>query len=99
MSTAAVPLGQEPEPAQEAAGPVPRPGLVRRRGPPHAWLVRTARALGRFLFPRCFTLRVYGAEHVPLSGPVLLAGNHTSFLDGPLVWVLAPRVAQFYIKE
>jgi 1-acyl-sn-glycerol-3-phosphate acyltransferase len=36
---------------------------------------------------------------VPLSGPVLLAGNHTSFLDGPLVFSLSPRLAVFYVKE
>jgi 1-acyl-sn-glycerol-3-phosphate acyltransferase len=36
---------------------------------------------------------------VPTSGPVLLAGNHTSFLDGPLVFSLAPRTALFYVKE
>ena len=44
-------------------------------------------------------MRVVGIEHVPLSGPVLLAGNHTGFLDGPLVWAFSPRQATFLAKS
>ena len=32
-----------------------------------------------------FRLRVEGVEHVPLQGPAILAFNHTSVLDGPVV--------------
>ena len=28
---------------------------------------------------------IYGVEHIPLDGPALIAGNHQSFLDPPLV--------------
>jgi 1-acyl-sn-glycerol-3-phosphate acyltransferase len=93
----ALPQPADPEPP--ALTPALRPPLVRSRGRPHKWLVRLARALGHRLMPSYFRLQVLGAEHVPAEGPVLLAGNHTSFLDGPLVFSLSPRTALFYVKE
>lgn len=40
---------------------------------------------------RAWKVRVVGAEHVPAEGPVLLASNHTAFLDGLLLAAAAPR--------
>jgi 1-acyl-sn-glycerol-3-phosphate acyltransferase len=92
-----------PQPAADGeptlAVAVPRPPMVRSQGRPYRWLIRLAWAFGRVLVPSYFRLQVLGAEHVPAAGPVLLAGNHTSFLDGPLVFSAAPRIALFYIKE
>ncbi len=39
----------------------------------------------RLLYKFYFRWSVYHAERVPLSGPVILASNHASFLDPPLV--------------
>lgn len=50
-----------------------------------------AQALGRAVFSAAFRLQVRGRELVPTEGAVILAGNHTGFLDGPLVVVQAPR--------
>jgi len=36
-------------------------------------------------------IRVYGLEHVPLSGPALLAFNHASALDGPVLAIETAR--------
>lgn len=46
-----------------------------------------------------FRLRVRGIEHVPPHGPVLLAGNHSGILDGPLVFFVAPRPAVLLTKS
>lgn len=44
-----------------------------------AWLVF------RFFYATYFHWRVFHPERVPLTGPVILASNHLSFLDPPLV--------------
>jgi 1-acyl-sn-glycerol-3-phosphate acyltransferase len=56
---------------------------------------RTAQALLRLIFK----LRVMGTEHLPVEGPVLLAGNHSGFLDGPIVMIMLPRPSAFLIKS
>jgi 1-acyl-sn-glycerol-3-phosphate acyltransferase len=45
-----------------------------------------------------FRLRAVGAEHVPRRGPVLIAANHQSVLDPPLVGAVAPRPLSFLAK-
>ncbi len=45
---------------------------------------------------RCFySIRVVGAENVPLEGPVLLVSNHVSFIDAMLVAMANQRVVRF----
>src|SRR6516162_5053810 len=39
----------------------------------------------RLFYKFYFGWRVFNAERVPLQGPVILASNHASFLDPPLV--------------
>jgi cytidylate kinase len=39
-----------------------------------------------------------GAQHVPVSGPVLLVSNHSSLLDPPFVGGVAPRQLSFLAK-
>ena len=63
------------------------------------WLVVLLRPVGRALFRAAFRLHVEGQEHLPQAGAVLLAGNHTGFLDGPLVWAFSPRPATFLAKS
>lgn len=57
------------------------------------------RAITRRVMRVAFHARVFGLEHVPLSGPVLLAGNHTGLLDGPFVYAVLPRPAAFLVKS
>ena len=53
------------------------------------------RALYRFYFRR----RVFNAERVPLTGPVILASNHASFLDPPLVGSGLRRPINYLARE
>ncbi len=49
------------------------------------WFMRASQLFGRTLI-RCFTrVSVEGLEHVPRSGALILAGNHISNADPPLV--------------
>lgn len=45
-----------------------------------------------------FFFRAYGAEHVPGSGGCVIACNHESYLDPPLVGISAPRQI-FYLAR
>jgi len=67
-------------------------------GSPKPWLIAGCRAFGAGLSRCVFRMQVQGLHHVPRAGPVLLAGNHTGLLDGPLVFLLAPRPAVFLAK-
>src|SRR3954462_5117308 len=58
-----------------------------------------ARRSAALLLRTVFRVRVTGLEHLPVSGPVLIAGNHTGFLDGPVVFVLLPRPSAFLVKS
>jgi 1-acyl-sn-glycerol-3-phosphate acyltransferase len=69
------------------------------KGTRKAWLVIASRPFGIALFRGLFKVTVIGGEHVPKTGAVLLAGNHTGFLDGPLLYALSPRPATFLAKS
>lgn len=43
--------------------------------------------------------RVLGVEHVPLTGPVILAANHVSFADPPLIGCALPRAISFLARD
>jgi 1-acyl-sn-glycerol-3-phosphate acyltransferase len=58
-----------------------------------------ARRIGPFLLRPFWKITLHGAEHVPATGPVILAGNHTGFLDGPLLVGLSPRPVHFMVKQ
>jgi 1-acyl-sn-glycerol-3-phosphate acyltransferase len=53
----------------------------------------------RALYATYFRWRVYGAEHVPLQGGVILASNHSSFLDPPLVGSGLKRDINYLARE
>lgn len=42
---------------------------------------------------------VEGIEHVPMSGPVLIASNHLSFADSVVLPIVAPRKVVFLAKS
>ncbi len=57
------------------------------------------RRAAQLLLRLVFRLRLVGLEHLPSSGPVLLAGNHSGFLDGPIVMIMLSRPSAFLVKS
>lgn len=69
--------------------PMPRRRLRYRT---EQWLIRN--------FVRCvFGLRYSGAENIPPSGGVLLAANHKSYLDPPVVGAGLSRELRYFAKR
>lgn len=59
----------------------------------------TARNSYRTLFKLVWRLEISGVENIPLTGGVLLAANHASNADPPLVAACASRPLHFFAKE
>lgn len=47
---------------------------------------------------RRYAIDERGVENVPATGPVILASNHTGWLDGPLLVARSPRPAHAMVK-
>ncbi|AHH96241.1 lysophospholipid acyltransferase family protein [Kutzneria albida] len=58
-----------------------------------------ARWLGTWIFTPFYRLRVRGAENVPRTGPVLVVANHSTMLEGPILFAVLPRRPVFLIKQ
>jgi len=52
----------------------------------------------RPIFWVLFRPRVAGREHVPSTGPVILASNHLSFIDSIAIPIVAPRRVTYLAK-
>jgi len=85
----------EPEPASEE-----EPSSEETAKPRHAGFAYT---LGRSLITPLARLvyrpRIEGRENVPLTGPVIFASNHLSFIDSIAIPVAAPRPVHFLAKS
>ena len=53
------------------------------------------RPFGRHLL---LNLHTYGLENIPAEGPLIFAGNHASWLDGPIVVMESPRIVHCLTK-
>ena len=71
--------------------------IARERGPvmPVYWVVR---AILQPFFHLYFRLRRIGLEHVPKTGPVLMASNHRSFADPFMIGCCLGRPLHFVAK-
>jgi 1-acyl-sn-glycerol-3-phosphate acyltransferase len=70
----------------------PRPATAMPR------IYRVCRWILALLFRVYFRLRIIGAEQVPAEGPVILASNHASFADPPMVGVGVPRMCNYLAR-
>jgi 1-acyl-sn-glycerol-3-phosphate acyltransferase len=66
---------------------------------PHPRRARAGRLIGIALFHTVYRGRMRHADRVPANGPVILVANHAAFLDGPIVFSLAPRPVNFLVKQ
>lgn len=66
--------------------------------PPPTRLMRATQVVLR-VWMRRYDSHVHGVEHVPPSGPVIFAANHMGYLDGPLLFSVAPRRVHALVKE
>ena len=72
-------------------------GSVTREAPTVPFLYRALRPPIRRALVRWFDLRVEGLEHLPPSGPYLIAANHHNYLDGVVLGVAVPEPISFLV--
>lgn len=53
----------------------------------------------QILFKIFLRLEVKGAENIPATGPLVIASNHLSLLDPPVIGVAATRKVNFMAKQ
>ena len=63
------------------------------------WLLGSSQRALKLLYQKYFHLKVYNQEHLPVTGPYIIAANHSSHLDGGAMIAavseaLGPQAAQ-----
>jgi 1-acyl-sn-glycerol-3-phosphate acyltransferase len=66
---------------------------------PGRWTAVWSRPVGWILDHLLYRTSVTGRSNVPASGPVIFAGNHISFLDGPVMFGASPRPMHILVKK
>jgi 1-acyl-sn-glycerol-3-phosphate acyltransferase len=64
----------------------------------HLWW-RALQVIGRILAIVFFRLRVYGRKNIPLSGGIIFAANHQSYLDPVLIAIASEREISFLARS
>lgn len=72
---------------------------ARARAGTSRWLYYVVKLLLLPFFRLVFLMRVSGQEHIPKTGPVVIAPNHKSFWDGFFISAVAPRRVYFMGKS
>jgi 1-acyl-sn-glycerol-3-phosphate acyltransferase len=63
------------------------------------WLHDFGRWLAIWIFHIPFNMHVHGRHRVPRTGPIVVVANHSSLLDGPIVFGVLRRRSSFLIKQ
>ncbi|MGP0221648.1 lysophospholipid acyltransferase family protein [Paenarthrobacter sp. NCHU4564] len=74
-------------------------GAVSPPAVPAAWTRVWSRPVGWFLDHVVYRTVVTGKANIPAAGPVIFAGNHISFLDGPVMFGASPRPMHILVKK
>lgn len=64
-----------------------------------SWLQGFTRWIGTWCFYVGFRLRIWHHNRIPDSAPVVVVANHSSMVDGPLLYGLLGRRTAFLIKQ
>lgn len=67
--------------------------------PPGARRASVGRLFGRAAFEVLYAVEAHDSARVPREGPVILAANHTGYLDGALVLAMSPRPSHFLVMR
>ncbi len=70
----------------------------RREGEAWKGLYAVARVVVRALVPLIAKLHTEGLENIPQEGPVILASDHISWFDIPLISLRVPRITHYMAK-
>lgn len=62
------------------------------------WKVDNGRRIGVALGLIVYRMRIVGAARVPATGPVVFVVNHSTMLDGPVLFGYLPRRVSFLVK-
>jgi 1-acyl-sn-glycerol-3-phosphate acyltransferase len=62
-------------------------------------LGQVVRSLARPVVGRRYDITIHDDHLVPATGPLILASNHLSILDGPTLWCFSPRFVHALIKR
>lgn len=68
-------------------------------GPRGPWLYRLGNAFFSLVVPLVYGLRVHDLEHVPRTGPCVIAANHDSAWDPPVIGLATQHYVQFMAKR
>jgi 1-acyl-sn-glycerol-3-phosphate acyltransferase len=82
--------------AGRAHAELPRTDSVKH---PATFMLTRFRPAAAGILRRRWDLELRGTGNVPVTGPVVLAGNHVGFLDGPLMAIMSPRPAHALTKK
>src|SRR5712691_1644443 len=63
------------------------------------WFYRAVRTVARFIFLLKLRVRVIGLDNVPKEGAFIIASNHLSWMDVPLVPSFIKRKVVYMAKE
>ena len=65
-----------------------------------AKFIRFTKFITRVLLKNIFyRVNIVGIENIPREGPIIIAGNHSSLLDGPLLVSMKERNLYAFVKE